>query len=135
VQIWEGYQFLASIENDGLFATLSKQQSAWLMDQLAECPLLSRILYACMWAEDPDLCLHQIRWFLNVSWDKLRTAIYRLQPIFGEHPPDLYELSRFVHNSMMHPYSWRANISIDLAFGCIQVASLIMTGDLPNDLW
>jgi hypothetical protein len=137
VQIWEEYEFIHSMEYYEPLETLSEQQSAWLIDQLAECPLLSRILHAYLWAKDKVNIVHldQMRSLLNVSWDELRPAIYRLQPICGKHPPDLYKLSLFIHNSMMHPSSWRANISIDLAFGCIRVVSLIVTGDLPDDLW
>jgi hypothetical protein len=134
VQVWEDYNFIASSER--VFEEpSSEQQSARLMDQLAECPLLLRIFHAFLWAEGSYMTLSTLRYLLNISWHELRAALCRLRPSFPDDLPYLYELSQFIHNSMTHPASWKANISLDLAFGCIRVLKLIETGDLPECLW
>ncbi|KAJ6543262.1 hypothetical protein DFH09DRAFT_1088959 [Mycena vulgaris] len=116
VQIWEDFRFLRSTGIDGPVETLSEQQSARLMDQLAECPLLLRILHAYLWVDDGYMGLSELRYLLNVSWCKCR-----LRPIFGQDLPDLHRLA--------------LNISIDLAFGCIRVRKQIETGYLPEIFW
>jgi hypothetical protein len=110
-------------------------QSARLKDQFSECPLLLRIFHAFLWADDRDVDLREMRCILNVSWDELRTAICCLRPLFSDTLPDLCELSRFTHNSMINPPTWRVHISMDLAFGCIRVRHLVKTGNLPEYVW
>jgi hypothetical protein len=135
VQIWEDFEFLAALDIMGEreFEPLSEQQSARLMDQLAECPLLQRIVRTYVWADYVGLT--ELRYLLNLSWDELRPAICCFRPIFSDGLPALHQLPRFIHNSKINPASSSANISTDLAFGCIRVRQQIETGNLPEALW
>ncbi|KAJ7804339.1 hypothetical protein B0H14DRAFT_2527353 [Mycena olivaceomarginata] len=135
VQIWEEYVFFCSTGIVKGFEPLSEQQSARLMDQLAECPMLLRIFHAYVWADKDSVYLREMRFLLNVSWDELRATLCCLRPIFPDGLPRLLTLSRFIHNSMTNPSTWRANISIDLASGYIRVRKLVEKGDLPEYLW
>ena len=135
MQVWEDYKFIGFGNRVPFKEPLSEQQSARLMRQLAECPLLLRIFRAILWGNPEYGDLTEMRYLLNNPWDDLRAALCRVRPIFPDGLPDLVELSQFIHQSMTPPSTWRANISLDLAFGCIWVRKLIETGDLPELVW
>ncbi|KAJ6546331.1 hypothetical protein B0H10DRAFT_2202834 [Mycena sp. CBHHK59/15] len=126
VNLWGDYRFmfffdhicwdlheLSNLEplsehEDGCFEPLSEQDCLQVLCQVIECPLLARILHACMWGatggDEFAFSLLDAHVLLDVSWDDMRTAVE----------------------------AWRPLVSMDLARGVIRVLRAIGTGQRPQ---
>jgi hypothetical protein len=136
--IWEDYKYLDSStsRNRRPSEPLSAQQLTQLIKRLAECPVLLKFLHAYLWAYEPKVYLTEMRHLLNVTWDELRATLCPLRPILGENRPNLLQMGRALQNSTTaFPPNWRANISLELACGCLRVRKEIESGFLPEALW
>jgi hypothetical protein len=133
MQIWQDSKHLCAVISflRGVSASLSNPQCSSLLGQLAECPLLQKIVQAFVWGAK-RLSFSALRHLLNVSNDELLDTIYRLRRFFGEDASSLSELSLpVIHSSS----TWRPNISMDLALGCIRVPRMIKAENLPEYVW
>ncbi|KAJ7902291.1 hypothetical protein B0H13DRAFT_760564 [Mycena leptocephala] len=101
-------------------------------EQLYQCPLLCRIVQACILGFNWNLVHFHI--LLDISWDELRAAICTLRPFTGADEKKIVALLKCMARHLLSDASSRA-MSLELARGSIRVLNDIRTGQQPSSLW
>lgn len=108
------------------------QISNQVIEQVVQCPLLLDIICAILWVFPWNF--YSLFHLLNISWPEFRSALCRLQPIFGNglsYMPAVLMVEWIIKQ----PGPWRANMCNRLAWSCIRFRNLIDSGSLPDELW
>jgi hypothetical protein len=141
IQLWEDYLFMDSCEEIWTYGrdleiTWSDQDHCRQILSQAS-PSLVRILHAIRFIllqGDDTWVLFQIHFFLNFSWDELRTAICSLRPLIHEKEEGLLNTLSTVAldpTLFLLPFDL---IMWDLACGSLHVMQQILRGELDKSI-